>query len=146
MHLGCADFQFSVRDLNLTAECDGYCFYRHPDLVKIEAVVTETGTGQSEIKHAESRIEYIPYKINFKTNDQFFRSGLPFTGLLQLYDVHEKPKNEIIQLCYTFSVKRPWNIKDIRPCENFTISENNSVPFTIPPLKHSVIHLELWVI
>lgn len=145
MNLGCAVFQFSPQDLNLTDHCDGVCFYRHSESLIIEAVVTESGTGQSEVKHAESLIEYTPYKINFKTNDQFFRSGLPFTGFLELYDVYDKPENEIIQLCYTFSVKRPWNIKDIRSCANFTISDNNSVLFTIPPLKHSVIHLELWV-
>lgn len=142
---GCVDFQFSHQDFNITENCGGFCFYRLSESLKVEAVVTETGTGQSETKRVHSTIVYSPYKIKINTNDQFFRSGLPFTGSVELYDVNEKPENVVIELCYTFSVKRPWNIKDIRPCVNLTVGSNNSVPFAIPPLKNSVIHIELWV-
>lgn len=145
LHLGCADFQLSHQDLNLTSDCGGVCFSHLRESVKIEGVVTEAGTGVIETKHASSFIAYKPYKINIKTHDQFFRSGLPFSATLELQDVYEKLDNETVQLCYTFSVKRPWNIKDIRPCVNFTIGSNNSVDFTIPPLKHSIIHFEVWV-
>lgn len=145
LDLGCADFHLSHQDLNLTSGCGGFCFYRLAESLKIEAVVVEAGTGETETANAQSIIDYSPFKINIKTHDQFFRSGLPFTGELELYDVYEKPDNESIQLCYIFSVKRPWNIKEIRPCANFTIGSNNSVSFTIPPLRHSVIHFELLV-
>lgn len=145
LELGCADFHLSHQDLNLTNDCGAVCFSRLQESLKIEGVVTEAGTGITESKHARSLIAYSPYKINIKSHDQFFRSGLPFSATLELQDVYEKSENETIQLCYTFSVKRPWNIKDIRPCVNFTIGSNNSVGFTIPPLRHSVIHFELWV-
>lgn len=145
MQQGCADFQLSHQDLNLTVDCGDACFYRREGLLEIEGAVTETGTAETEIKHAQSLIVYNRYKISIKTHDQFFRPGLPFSGTLELNDVYEKTENETVQLCYTFSVKRPWNIKDIRPCVNFTIGSNNSVPFTVPPLRHNVIHFELWV-
>lgn len=144
LHFGCADFQLSHQDLNLTDNCGVICFSRQESL-KIEGAVTESGTAQTETQHTWSSIVYSPYKINIKTEDQFFRSGLPFTGTLELYDVYERQDNESIELCYIFSVKRPWNIKEIRPCVNLTVGVNNSVAFAIPPLRQSVIHFELWV-
>lgn len=156
---GCAEFTFTNQDLYLHQLIyDSHTYTSNfeanfltdelPHQMKtlhIEASVTENGTKQVETAIDKSVFNFDLYQIKFALDNDFFQPGLPFTGVVKLSNVQETLHNEVIEICYTMAVKRFWNIKQVKPCSNFTVRADNTVLFTILPFKHNVIQINLYV-
>lgn len=156
MKNGCASFVFTREDLYLHqlrddsySDASSFMTYNQPEKMKklyIVATVTESGTNQVEFTTAKSIFTFDLYEIKFLPGNTYFQPGLPYTGTVKLINIQKATaENEVLEICYTIAVKRSWNIQHIRPCSNFTVGVDNTIPFTILPFKNNVIQFSLYV-
>ncbi|KAI4467993.1 macroglobulin / complement [Holotrichia oblita] len=132
---GCVKFKFTD---------DDFQFYDTiPERnIFITGSVTEKGTNIMEMETMKVRVVRQEYQMKFSDEHEYFQPGLPYKGKLKLTNIMIPFKNEVIQICCEFAVKKAWNIKH-RDCKNFTINSENVINFNILPLKENVVQLNL---
>ncbi|GJQ65969.1 hypothetical protein Trydic_g4064 [Trypoxylus dichotomus] len=132
---GCVKFRFTNDDFQFyDAVLDRNIF--------ITASVTEKGTNVMEMETLKVRVVRQEYQLKFADDQEYFQPGFPYRGKLKLTNVMIPLKNEVIQICCEFAVKRVWNIKQ-RDCRNFTVNSENVINFSVMPTRENVVQLNL---
>nr|CAH7731884.1 unnamed protein product [Callosobruchus chinensis] len=139
---GCTDFIIPAKELALDKVKEKFPMYDPKVYLQITATVTEKGTNRIDITTGRILVYLKPYLMKFTTTP-IFQPGLPYKGKLKLFNVNVDVKYEIIEICYNLAIKRSWNYLNNEQCSNFTVNEDNTVDFTILPLKNNVIHINL---
>lgn len=141
---GCAKFFVPPEEIDLTTR------QRIPNnesriYLYITSTITEAGTNRIDITNGRIFIYFKPYTMKF-VSSAVFQPGIPYKGKVKLFNVKTNVSNDSIEICYNLALKRSWNYLNMEQCSNFTVGDDNSVEFSILPLKNTIIHIILKVI
>lgn len=141
---GCAKFFIPSEKLDLTTR------ERIPNndsrmFLYITSTITEAGTNRIDITNGRVYIYFKPYAIKF-VSSSVFQPGLPYKGKVKLINVKKIVSNDSLEICYNLALKKSWNYLNMEHCSNFTVDNDNSVEFSVLPLKNTIIHIVLKVI
>lgn len=145
MEEGCAPFTFTNSEIIQLELIKNRPFYYDPNInIHITATVTEYGTDKIELATSKIQASLKPYATEFSTPG-YLLPGLPYHGALLFANVQTQLVGEVVEICYTLSIKSSWNyFSDGEQCTNFTLKTGEkSVQFTVPPLKHHVVMVNL---
>lgn len=141
---GCSTFLITSQELMFSKIKEKSPMYDPKLHVYITATVTEKGTNRMDITTGKSLVILKPYTMKFIGN-QIFRPGFPYKGLIKLKNVQINLTHELIEICYNVAVKRSWNYLNNEQCSNFTVNQDDTVNFSILPMKNNIIHIHLNV-
>lgn len=134
MSSGCADFVLTKHDIQLKG---GF-------ILHLAATVTEDGSNQLESESGRLHVTDQNYILDFSKGPPYFKSGLPYHGVLRLVEVAVPLKGEMIQICYNLAIRKTWNIKKNQQCSNFTLNgQETVVNFHILPVRESTVQIHL---
>lgn len=141
---GCADFFIPSEERDLSTR------ERIPNndprwYLYITSTITEAGTNRIDITNGKVYIFFKPYSIKF-TSSPIFQPGLPYRGKVKLFNVKTNVSNDLIEICYNLALKKSWNYLNMEHCSNFSIGDDNSVEFSVLPLKSTIVHIIFKVI
>ncbi|CAH1996552.1 unnamed protein product [Acanthoscelides obtectus] len=139
---GCTDFIIPSQELALENVKDKFPMYDPKVYLQMAATVTEKGTNRIDITTGRILVYLKPYLMKFSATPMF-QPGLPYKGRLKLFNVNVDLKHEVVEICYNLAIKKSWNYLNNEQCSNFSVSEESTVDFTILPLRHNVIHINL---
>lgn len=141
---GCADFFIPSEELDLSKR------ERIPNndprwYLYITSTITEAGTNRIDITNGKVYIFFKPYSIKF-TSSPIFQPGLPYRGKVKLSNVKTNVSIDLIEICYNLALKKSWNYLNMEHCSNFSVGKDNSVEFSVLPLKSTIVHIIFKVI
>lgn len=140
---GCTQFTISVKEFRISN--DGTWWSWFP--LNAKAIVTEAGTNQSEEAKAEFRFTTTPLKMEINAEEDLFRTGLPYSAEITFENIQTPTQNTTLQICYELIDNTIYNWNSLQSfCSNFTIDDENGIPFTIPPLISNISAISIKVI
>lgn len=113
--------------------------------IQLIATVTEHGTSRAETETGKSHITNKAYNLKFADDNKHFQPGLPYHGRLRATDTLISLRGEVVKICYNIAVDKIWNIKDVSQCSTFTFGHDDTIYFTILPVKNNVLQIKLYV-
>lgn len=141
---GCSTFSISSQELMFSKIKEKSPMYDPKLHIYITATVTEKGTNRMDITSGKGLVILKPYTMKFISN-QIFRPSFSYRGLIKLNNVQVNLTDELIEICYNVAVKKSWNYLNTEQCSNFSVNEDNTVKFSILPMKSNIIHIHLNV-
>lgn len=144
MEYGCAEFKIPSTELNISNLKEKFPMYDPKMSIHITATLTEKGTNRIDVTTGKIPIILKPYTMKFIYNP-IFQPGLPYGGKLKLSNINTDVSNETIEICYNFAIKKSWNYLNEEQCSSFKVDEDDTIDFSILPVKNNVIHINLNV-
>ncbi|KAK9891011.1 hypothetical protein WA026_013344 [Henosepilachna vigintioctopunctata] len=139
---GCAAFKIKNSQLKLLDIKMKYPMYDPKVQLHVTATAIEYGTDKIEIENVKIPVDLKQYQLKF-VSENIFQPGLPYHGKLQLTNVHVDLSKVVVEICYNVAIKKSWNYLNNEKCSNFTVGNENTISFSVLPLKNSVVHLRL---